>query len=46
MAYKLQHLPERKVHVRIGMHTGPCCAGKYVLINQFIFVLYTPSVHV
>ena len=28
MAFKLQHLPDRKINVRIGMHTGPCCAGR------------------
>ena len=35
MKFKLHHLPEVKVNVRIGMHTGPCCAG-----NTFLSQLY------
>ncbi|XP_060579361.1 atrial natriuretic peptide receptor 1-like [Ruditapes philippinarum] len=25
--FRVKHLPEEEVRVRIGMHTGPCCAG-------------------
>ncbi|XP_053376167.1 atrial natriuretic peptide receptor 1-like [Mercenaria mercenaria] len=25
--FKIKHLPDEEVQVRIGMHTGPCCAG-------------------
>lgn len=26
--FKVKHLPKEEVMVRIGIHTGPCCAGK------------------
>lgn len=25
--FKIRHLPERGLEIRIGMHTGPCAAG-------------------
>ena len=34
MAFKLQHLPEVKINVRIGMHTGSCCAGTFLATKQ------------
>ncbi|KAL3858495.1 hypothetical protein ACJMK2_013083 [Sinanodonta woodiana] len=27
MGFKIKHMEERKLMVRIGIHTGPCCAG-------------------
>lgn len=27
-SFKIKHLPEEVVKVRIGNHTGSCCAGK------------------
>jgi len=26
--FKIRHLPDSQIRVRIGNHTGPCCAGK------------------
>ena len=28
-AFKLKHMPNEKLRVRIGLHTGPCCAGRH-----------------
>lgn len=28
--FKLRHLPERPVMIRAGIHSGSCCAGKFV----------------
>jgi hypothetical protein len=33
--FRVKHLPEEEVRVRIGMHTGPCCAGIYNLSLLF-----------
>ena len=30
MNFRVKHLPETEVRVRIGIHTGPCCAGKFL----------------
>ena len=26
--FQIRHLPDRQLKLRIGMHTGPCAAGK------------------
>ena len=28
LQFRPKHLPELKIRVRIGIHTGSCCAGK------------------
>lgn len=30
--FKMKHLPEEDMKIRIGLHTGSCCAGTYDLI--------------
>ena len=27
--FKIKHMPTEKLKVRIGVHTGSCCAGLY-----------------
>ncbi len=27
--FKIRHMPERPLQLRIGLHTGPCAAGTY-----------------
>lgn len=27
-SFKLRHLPDRPVMIRVGIHSGSCCAGK------------------
>ncbi|XP_052829667.1 retinal guanylyl cyclase 2-like [Octopus bimaculoides] len=27
LSFKVAHMPNHKLQVRIGLHTGPCCAG-------------------
>lgn len=29
--FKVKHLPNEIVRVRIGVHTGPCCAGNMLV---------------
>ena len=29
LQFRPKHLPERKINVRIGVHTGSCCAGNF-----------------
>ena len=26
--FKIKHMPNEQIKVRIGIHTGPCCAGQ------------------
>lgn len=30
--FKIRHLPQEDLKVRIGLHTGSCCAGMRTLI--------------
>jgi len=30
--FKMKHLPEECVQIRIGYHTGSCCAGKVLVL--------------
>jgi class 3 adenylate cyclase len=29
--FKIRHLPDHQVQLRVGIHTGPCAAGKLSL---------------
>ena len=28
LTFKIRHMPDRILQLRIGLHTGPCAAGK------------------
>ena len=30
--FKIRHRPEVKMRIRIGLHTGSCCAGTYMCV--------------
>jgi len=42
--FKMKHLPEECVQIRIGYHTGSCCAGK-VLVLLFQLPIFSLSAH-
>lgn len=37
-SFKIKHLPNEDVKVRIGNHTGSCCAGKFVFFFNVHFL--------
>ena len=44
--FKIRHRPEDTLKLRIGIHTGPCAAGAYVvtLLRDAFTALHTVSV--
>ena len=51
--FKIRHLPERCLMIRIGLHTGSCAAGTDILIIYFKSTYndnsafqYAPSIYV
>ena len=34
--FRISHLPEQKLHLRIGIHTGSCAAGKITWSEMLI----------
>lgn len=34
--FKIKNLPEEQLRVRIGIHSGPCCAGK----TKYFFLIF------
>jgi class 3 adenylate cyclase len=34
--FKIRHLPEEKLLMRLGLHTGPCAAGNIIVLNQCV----------
>ena len=45
--FKIRHRPNTPVLLRIGMHTGPCAAGKYRSEKIYIHVyISTEQIHI
>ena len=36
--FSIKHLPYQEVNIRVGIHTGPCCAGEVFNIIIFLYV--------
>lgn len=36
--FRIQHLPDTPLLVRVGIHTGPCAAGKIELWQKTLFL--------
>ena len=41
--FKIRHKPDEKLAIRIGIHTGPCCAGRELFTSgiMYVYILYS-----
>ena len=44
LTFRIRHMPERQLQVRIGIHTGPVCAGERnyssFLFKELLYLLF------